>query len=192
MLSELIATFISQTQNLTENLSSLQDLKADVHNTLNTALNDEALKEKIHQTLYFYTDDFAKNVASKIDIQSVAQQLNKQTLQEIIQDVMLEIYTPQSLATELIKQVEFQNALKISIQEEVKKAVNITLLLDGFQSSLQDQIASLTKQELKNNKIDKFMFESALMLFIIRLHAKSAMIEIESEELNKLNLLKRI
>lgn len=192
MLSELIATFISQTQNLKENLSALQDLKADIHNTLNTALSDEALKEKIHQTLYFYTDDFAKNIASKIDIQSVAQHLNKQTLQEIIQEVMLEIYTPQSLATELIKQVEFENALKISIQEEVKKAVQATLLLEDFQESLQDQIATLTKQEFKNNKIDKFMFESALMLFIIRLHAKSVMIEMKVEELNKLNLLKRI
>lgn len=188
MLSEIIKDFISQTQNLQENIQKLQDLKSQI----TSSLEDENLKEKIDATPYLRTPEFEQKIADLIDTKKVCENLPQEKLSFALREILTELYSPQTLAVAIINDSDFSLALKTRISLQAKEAINSTMLLKEFQKSLKGKISDLTLEALRANKIDKYKMESALSLMIIRLHTKLAIIENFYDESYKRNLLKRI
>lgn len=188
MLSELIKDFISQSQNLQENIQKLEDLKSQIA----SSLKDENLQEKIDSTPYLRTPEFVEKIANSLDTKNVCENLPQDKLTQSLKQILIELYTPQTLATAIMDNEDFTLTFKNRISVQAKEAITSTMLLQEFQESLKAQISDITLEALKANKIDKYRLESAISLMIIRLHTKLIFIEDFYDESFKRNLLKRI
>lgn len=188
MLSELIKDFISQSQNLQENIQRLEDLKSQIA----SSLEDENLREKIDTTPYLRTPEFIEKVSNAIDTKQVCENLPQNKLTQSLKEILIELYPPEILATAIVNNEDFNLAFKNRLSIQTKEAINSTILLKEFQKSLKEQISHITLEALKENKIDKYRLESAISLLIIRAHTKLIFIEDFYDESYKRNLLKRI
>lgn len=188
MLSELIKDFISQSQNLQENIQKLEDLKSQIA----SSLKDENLQEKINNTPYLRTPEFVEKIANSLDTKSICENIPQDKLTQSLKQILTELYPPQTLATAIIDDENFSFVFKNRISTQAKEAITSTMLLKEFQKALKEQISDITLEALKANKIDKYRLESAISLMIIRLHTKLIFIEDFYDESFKRNLLKRI
>ncbi|PAF53688.1 hypothetical protein BKH42_04105 [Helicobacter sp. 13S00482-2] len=188
MLSELIKDFIDKSENLQQNIDALMELKEQIKQSL----QEENLKDKIDSTPYLHSSSFYEQVASSLPLETLVQKIPQEKLQNTLIEVINNLYSPEVLAEAIFSNQDFKEAFHNRLSIETKRAITREIILKEFQKALKEQITELTKEALKENKIDKYRLESALSLFIIRIHTKLIFMQDFYDEIFKRNILKRI
>ncbi|PAF51995.1 hypothetical protein [Helicobacter sp. 13S00477-4] len=186
MLSELIAQFIEEKQNLEASIHHIDSIKSQI----DSVLSNDFIEDKINNNPYLKSNEFIQKVAKEVDINP--QDLPEEKLKPILCTIIDKSINPQSITQELLAQDDFKQNLNNKIAIEARSAIASYSLDKYTKIFIKNHIDSMVTQSLKDNNIDKYRLESALSLQIVYLNTLSLIAELAYSDTLKHNIYKRI